>query len=182
MPAKNLKLHLAHRVAGLGSLGRQRFIAVADFEGGRVCREAKALAPSAWLWAKGKKQPRRIRYQEALDTAVRANDPFVQLKEKWIVRRLAPDCARVELAAVAKDKEKGKLLYAMGFETANVHLGSGSEKGIARYLDKLAPHWLHETAAAMVKATRADWAEWRKYSHKPAKKATVKGGGRKAAN
>jgi hypothetical protein len=183
MPGKSLKLRIAHRIAGLGSLGRQRFVAVAEFEGGKVCREAKALAPSAWLWAKGKSQPRRIRYQEALDAAVRAVDPFVRLKEKWIVRRLAPDCTRVELASVPKDNDKSKLLRAMGFETANVHVGSGRETAILRYLGKLNAHWLHEAAALMVKATRSDWEEWRAYAgpqSKPAKTGAPKKGKAKA--
>jgi hypothetical protein len=171
MPGKDLKLRISHRVAGLGSLGRQRFVAVGEYEGGKVCREAKALAPSAWLWAKGKRQPKRIRYQEALDTAVRAVDPWVRLKEKWIVRRLAPDCTRVELASVPKDKDKSRLLHAMGFETANVHAGSGGEKGILRCLEKLDAHWLHDAAARMVKATRADQEEWRAHTSPKAKPA-----------
>jgi len=172
MPGKNLKPRIAHRVAGLGSRGRQRFVAIAEFEGARVCREAKALAPSAWLWAKGKRQPGKIRYQEALNTDIRALDPFVHLREKWIVRRLAPDCARVELAAVPKDKDKSKLLHAMGFETANLHVGAGSEKPILKYLSTLDPHWLHSAAARMVKATTADWEEWRVHMGVP--KAKVK--------
>jgi hypothetical protein len=161
MPGKNLKPRIAHRVAGLGSRGRQRFVAVADFQGARVCREAKALAPSAWLWAKDKRQPGKIRYQEALDKDIRALDPFVHLREKWIVRRLAPDCTRVELAAVPKDKDKSKLLHAMGFETANLHVGAGDLKPILKYLSRLEVHWLHNAAARMVKATTADWEEWR---------------------
>jgi hypothetical protein len=173
MPARGLPARIAHRVAGLGSRGRQRFVAIADFQGARVCREAKALAPSAWLWAKDKRQPKKIRYQEALDTAVRAVDPFVHLRQGWIVRRLAPDCARIELASVPKEKDKSKLLHAMGWETANVHAGSGAEKAILKFLAKAEAHWLHEAAAKMVKATSADWEEWRT-AHKPAKPAKVK--------
>jgi hypothetical protein len=178
MPARNLPMRIVHRVAGLGSRGRQRFVAIADFEGARVCREAKALAPSAWLWALGERQPRKIRYQEALDTAVRAKDPFVHLKEKWIVRRLAPDCTRIELSSVPKERDKSKLLRAMGFETANVHLGSGKEKAILKCLSRLDSHWLHVAAADMVKATAADWEEWRA-AHEPAKsKPKVKKAGK----
>ena len=33
--------------AGMGSLGRPRFVALAVWQGGRVCREAKATAPPA---------------------------------------------------------------------------------------------------------------------------------------
>jgi hypothetical protein len=177
MPGRNLPSRISHRIAGLGSLGRQRFVAVAEFEGGHVCREAKALAPSAWLWAKGKRQPRKIRYQEALDTAIRANDPFVRLKEKWIVRRLAPDCTRVELASVPKSKEKDKLLHAMGYETANVHAGSGNAKAILKFLAGLDPHWLHEAAARMVKATTADHKEWIGHQSTQTRPAKVKKAG-----
>ena len=111
----------------MGSLGRQRFVALAEFEGAPVCREAKALATSAWDWARGDdSQP--IRYQKALDIAVRAHDPFVRLQGRWIVRRLAPDCSKIELAAVPREKDETKLLHAMGWETANVHLGSATQK------------------------------------------------------
>jgi hypothetical protein len=66
----------------------------------------------------------RIRYQEALDRSVRDIDPFVRLRGSWIVRRLAPDCSRVELASMPKERDESRLLRAMGFETANVHLGT----------------------------------------------------------
>ncbi|HZL57221.1 MAG TPA: DUF2252 family protein [Bryobacteraceae bacterium] len=172
MPSgKKLGLRFAHRVAGLGSRGRQRFVAIAEYNGAQICREAKALAPSAWLWAIGKQGSERIRYQEALDTSVRAVDPFVRLKNKWIVRRLAPDCTRVELAAVPHDKEKGKLLQAMGWETANTHIGSKQTRAILRDLSRREAHWLHAAAARMVKATLADWEEWRKSV--PAKRRPV---------
>ncbi|HVV50939.1 MAG TPA: DUF2252 family protein, partial [Polyangia bacterium] len=51
MPAGGLTIRFARRVAGLGSLGRPRFVGIADWLGGRVAREAKATAPSAWVWA-----------------------------------------------------------------------------------------------------------------------------------
>ncbi|HKD09051.1 MAG TPA: DUF2252 family protein [Bryobacteraceae bacterium] len=167
MPIPNLPLRFAHRVAGLGSLGRERFVGTANHFGSPVCREAKALAPSAWLWAQGKHQSSRIRYQEALDTSVRALDPFVRLKNSWIVRRLAPDCIRVELGNVAKDKEKDKLLRAMGWETANVHIGSKQTRALLKDLARRPNQWLHEAAARMVKATRADWDEWRGQQAEP---------------
>src|SRR5438445_6302135 len=47
LPERGLKARIVHRVAGLGSLGRQRFVALAAWRGGRVAREAKALAPLA---------------------------------------------------------------------------------------------------------------------------------------
>ena len=160
MPAGASKYKFAHRVAGMGSLGRQRFVAVAQFEGGPVCREAKALVPSAWNWAQGN-DSQAIRYQRALDTCVRAHDPFVRLQGRWIVRRLAPDCSKINLAQFPRVKDESKLLHAMGWETANVHLGSGRGKEVLADFVKRRGDWLHSAAAQMVAATKSDWDEWR---------------------
>ena len=46
-------LKLGTRRAGLGSLGRPRVVVVAQWYGSLVCREAKAVLPSAWDWAEG---------------------------------------------------------------------------------------------------------------------------------
>ena len=162
LPERGLEYRIVHRIAGLGSLGRERYVAIALYRGGRVAREAKALAPSACVWAALEKVSERICYQEIMDSAVRAIDPFVRLKGRWIVRRLAPDCSRVELAHMPKERDETKLLHAMGFETANVHLGTPrSTRAIVRDLGARPGHWLHEAAANMVKAITEDWREWR---------------------
>jgi hypothetical protein len=160
MMPDSLPYRVAHRIAGLGSLGRQRFVALADHEGGFICREAKALAPSSWWWAFGAKGREAIHYERALGQSVRAADPWVRLKNGWIVRRLAPDCIRVELASVPKEKEKSRLLRAMGWEAANVHLGSKGRRAVLADLNKREEHWLHKNAALMVAATTRDWIEW----------------------
>jgi hypothetical protein len=161
----------------MGSLGRQRFVAIADFHGAPVCREAKALAPSAWKWAQGTltegDESQRIRYQRALDTAVRAVDPFVRLVGKWIVRRLAPDCSKINLASFPRDRDETRLLHAMGWEVANVHLGSGRMERVVADLDKRSANWLHKSAAKMVAATKQDWQEWVKVAKPRAAAATA---------
>ncbi len=157
------KFRMSHRVAGLGSLGRQRYVAVAEYEGGFVCREAKALARSAWeLENRGSNRSKSpgIRYQKALDLGIRAVDPFVRLQGSWIVRRLAPDCTRVDLAQFPKERDENKLLRAMGWETANLHLGSRETLRILKNLDARPANWLHKDAAKMMAATKADWIEW----------------------
>jgi hypothetical protein len=167
MPGKVSKYRVVHRVAGMGSLGRQRFVALADYQGGPVCREAKALAPSAWDWAhrnlkNNESQP--IRYQRALDTSVRAVDPFVRLVGKWIVRRLAPDCSKVNLAVFPQERAENRLLHAMGWEVANLHLGSGRMVRVAADFEKRPAGWLHKAAARMVAATKQDFKEWVEYA------------------
>ena len=162
LPEPGLEYRIAHRIAGLGSLGRERYVAIADYRGARVAREAKALAPSARVWASPRTRSERIRYQEILNRSVRAIDPFVRLKGRWIVRRLAPDCSRIELVHMPKERDEARLLHAMGFETANVHLGTPTAvKAILSDLAKRPPHWLHDAATAMLKATSDDFRDWR---------------------
>ena len=160
MPERGLRCRVVHRVAGLGSLGRERFVALAEWRGGFVAREAKALAPSACVWAKRRKGSAPIHYQEILDRSVRCPDPFVRLRKRWIVRRLAPDCSRIELAALPKERDEVRLLHAMGFETANVHLGTLKARTLAADFKKRPAGWLLEAAHRMERATVADFKDY----------------------
>ncbi|HEY1204012.1 MAG: DUF2252 family protein [Bryobacteraceae bacterium] len=159
MPDPDLPLRIAHRVAGMGSLGRQRFVAIAEFQGGRVAREAKAAAPSACVWALGEKGA--IYYQKIVDRSIRCADPFVRLKGRWILRRLAPDCARIELSALPAGRDEIRLLRAMGWETANIHLGTLKAAAIRRDLARRPAKWLSRAAARMTDAVGEDWEQWR---------------------
>jgi hypothetical protein len=161
MPAPDLPLRIAHRVAGMGSLGRQRFVAIAAWQGGQVAREAKAAAPSACVWALGEKDRREVLYQKILDRSIRCPDPCVKLKGRWILRRLAPDCARIELPALPAQRDELLLLRAMGWETANVHLGTLKASAIRRDLSRQPAKWLFQAAARMVDAIGEDWEQWR---------------------
>lgn len=153
---------VAHRVAGLGSLGRQRYLALADWRGGKVAREAKALLPSAWTWANRDDTQSELRYQDVLNRAVRSPDPFVVLRGEWIVRRLAPDCFRIELDTLPTDRDEGRLLHAMGWETGNVHLGSAEAIAqVTKDVQKRPRDWLRAAATAMTQETLADWRAWR---------------------
>lgn len=160
MPERGLHWRVVHRVAGLGSLGRERYVGLAEWRGGSVAREAKALAPSACLWAVREKGTAPIHYQEILDRSVRCPDPFVRLRRSWIVRRLAPDCSRIELSALPKERDEIRLLHAMGWETANVHLGTRKARVLAADLQKRPHGWLLQAARKMEKAVIADWEEW----------------------
>ena len=163
LPDRKLRIRLSHRVSGLGSLGRLRFLALAEFKGGFIAREAKQLTDSAWLWAWPPKQRRKcqILYQKALDTSIRCPDPFVKLRGEWIVRRLAPDCSRIELYSLPETHDAVKLLRAMGWETANMHLGTCEAKALLADLKARGPGWLHENAKIMVESIHKDWKAWR---------------------
>lgn len=164
MPERELVCRIVHRLAGLGSLGRRRFVALAQWRGGSVAREVKELAESAWFFAKQSRRAKsELFYQEALDRARRAPDPFVKLRGRWIVRRLAPDCSRIELSSLPARHDSTRLLQAMGFETANVHLGSREARVMQTDLKKRPANWLHSAAQAMVESTISDWKDWRKH-------------------
>jgi hypothetical protein len=163
MPARELPYRLASRVAGLGSLGHARYVAIAQWNGARVAREAKALVSSACYWAKDDSGPSEILYQTIISRAVRCMDPFVQLRGRWIVRRLSPHCCRIELATLRAPGQELRLLRAMGWETANIHLGTKTaRKPILKHLQKQKANWLHQATANMLKAVRDDWKTWGK--------------------
>lgn len=167
LPARDLKYRIAHRVAGLGSLGHARYVAIADWNGGRVAREAKALVSSACYWAKSHEGPSEILYQTIINRAVRCPDPFVQLRGRWIVRRLSPHCCRIELSTLQAQGEELRLLRAMGWETANIHLGTkNARRAILSHLRKQKPKWLHQSTLQMAEAVREDWKTWKKDGYK----------------
>lgn len=156
---------VGHRVAGLGSLGRPRFTAVAkDWYGGIIVREAKCLTSSAWIWANGGNTNGMINYNRIVKAARRSPDPTLQVRGNWVVRRLAPDVGKVEIQDLPIDTGVD-LLHAMGKEIANVHAldGSGLD-AVLEDLRKRPADWLLDAANEMLERTEKDWIELRKSS------------------
>src|SRR5262249_51232955 len=151
---------VAHRQAGLGSLGRQRFTAIADWCGGKIAREAKALLPSACVWASGLSD-KQIYYTRIVGQAIRAPHPFLGVADRWVLRRLSPYCSRIELSQLPRSRDEEKLLRAMGWELANVHLGTrGAARTVRRDLSSRKSNWLRDASELMVEAVEKDWKEW----------------------
>ena len=138
-------------------------LGLADWKGGQIAREAKALVPSGWLWAEKKLGPLEILYQAMLSQAVRCRDPYVELRGEWILRRLAPDCTRISLTSLPDAKDELRLLRAMGWETANVHLGTpDATKAVRQDLSKRPKKWLLDAMEHMTESTTRDWKAWKK--------------------
>jgi hypothetical protein len=162
MPERGLAFRAAHRLAGLGSRGRERFTAIADWRGGKIAREAKALLPSACAWAGGL-SINEIYYSRILSNAVRTPDPFLVVKGGWVLRRLSPYCSRIELWQLPRGHDEEKLLRAMGRELANVHLGTRrAVAAVRRDVAQRKSKGLRQAAEVMTEATLKDWKEWRK--------------------
>ncbi len=158
VPDPRLPLRIVRRTAGVGSLGRPRFVALAEWRGGLVAREAKALLPSALVWACGRSRV-DVEPDALLVRAIRSPDPCFRVDRGWIVRRLAPDCSRIEMDELPRTRDEEKLLRAMGWETANIHLGQRGPR-IHPDLVSRPRRWLERAAAAMSDAVEADWQAW----------------------
>jgi hypothetical protein len=162
LPEAGLSYEVKTRRSGIGGLGRQRLVAMSEWRGGLIAREAKVALPSAVVWSRGRRSGHRARYNEIINNSVRVPDPFVRLHDKWIVRRLAPDCSRIELSSLPRKLDEAQLLYAMGFETANVHLGSRDAiPKIRQDLKRRTSKWLDESGKTFCKWILSEWKEWR---------------------
>src|ERR1700746_1913547 len=153
---------LKRRIAGLGSLGHPRILALSSWEGAFIAREAKGIRTSAWAWYKDN-SAEELYGARLVNSAIRVKDPCVRFHGHWLVRRLAPDCSRIELSSLPKERDESRLLYDMGWETANMHFGSPEAVAKVKHdLSSRGGRWLHKTAKAMYKATMKDWEEWRR--------------------
>ncbi len=146
---------LKRRIAGLGSLGHPRILALSRWRGAFISREAKAIRPSAWVWAK-KASSREIYCDKLVQRSIRVPDPCVRFHGRRVVRRLAPDCSRIELASLSKDRDEARLLYSMGWETANMQFAT--PQAIAKVKHDLASRG----AAGSIKPQRPCWRQPKK--------------------
>lgn len=163
LPQLGIPYKAFQRTAGEGSLGRPRFVALAEHTGGLIAREVKAALPSCALFAEGKFDG-PLYYTQMLETAVRAKDPFLSVVDKFVARRLAPDCSRIELTSLPKDRDEALLLYSMGFDAGNHHLGSKDAIPVVqKALASLDDNWLRDFALEMQQDNLNDFKIWRKY-------------------
>lgn len=153
---------LFRRRAGVGSLGRPRLVRFFDALGGQVVREAKMIAPSAMVFVNGEK-PVKNAYDKILKKAVRTPDPFFAVTGNWVARRLAFDCEKIALASLHSLSEANDFFEAMGFETANIHLGDKDAPEARMHLiaqNRKNPEWLLRCAEEMIKATKSDFQDY----------------------
>lgn len=160
LPGKDMHYRVVHRISGLGSLGRERYVALGEWHGAVFAREAKAVAHSSCLWANAAAEA-KIHCQALLDSAVRAPDPFVRVNDNWVVRRLAPDCVRIDLRELPEKRDEYQLFWSMGYETGNIHVGTAHARStILHELKRTRPGWLHVISKRMAKRTKIDWESW----------------------
>jgi hypothetical protein len=162
LPEPDLPYKIVRRLAGVGSLGQPRFVAIARWRGGYLAREAKAMVPSACLWLTGRKQPDTIYHNKIIQNAARCHDPYQKVHGNWLVRRLSPDSNPIEIGNLPEERDEERLLYTMGCEVANIHVGTpGAIKSVQKDLAKRQAGWLREAAKQMAKAYNHEWKVWK---------------------
>lgn len=180
MPGDGETVHFRfHARVGMGSLGKPRYVALQEWRGAWVAREAKAVAPPATEWLTGigsattdatiapddasATRPSRSRVSDMLAVAVRCPDPFFLPGPRWAIRRLAPRCSRIALETLGNAKRVERLLEAMGGELANLHGGATRTRAaIIRDLDRRGKAWLEKAAEMMFELLDDDWRNWRR--------------------
>jgi hypothetical protein len=160
-PNKKLEYRVIQREAGLGSLGQQRFVAIALYQGGYIAREAKRVVPSASVWLAGRVSCEQPYYEQAMESSVRSRDPYQHTFGSWLIRRLSPDSNPIKIEELSGKWDEETLLHAMGSEAANVHLGqSRRAKLVVKDLRSRKPDWLLVASKKMAKAITSDWKEY----------------------
>jgi hypothetical protein len=177
LPSECAEVAYWPRTAGMGSLGRPRWVGFATWQGAPVVREAKAALCSAWVRHHGGSQ--RLRCEEAAFGRYRSPNPWYSVRRGIVVRRLSPNDRKIELPSHTEDApSKGfaerpafvnaKMLAAMGADLAAIHLGSGNHsKAIMKDLRKRGGSWLRHAVAAATDQVRREQREWKKAARKP---------------
>jgi len=163
LPEGTTGITFARRTAGKGSLGRPRFVALGQWNGGRIARECKLNVPSACIWAGVGEQilhaDATIRRSQGF-----AGDPYTVVAGDWTVRRLAPDCTKIEFGALPSHRHEEVLLTAMGRDLANKHLGTPDcAESILEDLQARDDDWLRDSVRVMASSVKADFRHWQEH-------------------
>jgi Uncharacterized protein conserved in bacteria (DUF2252) len=168
MPEAGIAMDTCRREAGIGSLGRPRWVGRADWRGAPVVREAKALVPSAWARARGHDHA-PIRCEEIANGPYRSMDPWYRFGDGLVVRRLSPNNRKIEAVTEGVDALLSQdMLRTMGLELANVHLGTAGALGAIEHdVARRKDGWLLADANAMAAAVQRDYADWKAQNPAP---------------
>jgi len=145
--------------AGIGSLGRPRWVGIARWRGGRVVREAKAVVPSGWTLA----HARSVGTSAAaiIGGRYRARDPWYLLTARVVVRRLSPNTRKIEGKDHAQRLVQSDMLQAMGHELANIHLGGADvARQIEKDLARRNGRWLERAAATAAEFVNGEFKKY----------------------
>ena len=162
LPRAASKLRFAARRKGAGGLGRPRYVVSAEWRGGRILREARALVPSAWDWAHGASR------SADLDFSILRPAATARPIRRWRfgtnsssagLRRIR---ARSIWAAARDGGSRPRLLEAMGFDLGRFTRPTNRRSRRSfRDLNSRPADWLREATKAAVVAVTKDFEAWK---------------------
>jgi Uncharacterized protein conserved in bacteria (DUF2252) len=160
-PGPGWRYRVCRRIAGVGSLGRPRFVAFGDWQGGLIARELKRIPPPATRWLKQDKRRQQPR--------ARYDDPTAIETDGWLVHRLSPDTAKLDLTRFDRKRADQRLLAAMGTQVARQHVRARRTRQVV-LADLMArsDDWLTRLAEELASATETDHQAWLR--HKPGRR------------
>ncbi|QCK87291.1 DUF2252 domain-containing protein [Phreatobacter aquaticus] len=148
----------SHR--GTGSLGRPRLVAHAEWLGGPVVREAKAIVSSAWNRTH-RPSDTTLHLNRIARGRARAPDPHYKEASGILVRRLSPSSRKIEAKHDLDLLLRARMLRLMGREVANCHADNPRLAEKARlHAEGQTPGWLHDCAKSALKRIADDHAEF----------------------
>jgi hypothetical protein len=154
---------------GLGSLGHDRFFSYTEHQGGPIAAEGKSVALSAAVWANGQGKG-ELQIEKLLRPEARPYSPGTMIRNGWLIRPLMSDCGRIDLSLlnVAEDPtavnlDQDRLLTAMGFEIASLHLLSAPPDRLEKAISEFRVPTFRKTTETMIDLLRTDYKAWRKH-------------------
>lgn len=160
LPKGCTEVRFSAKQKGAGSLGRARYFALAQWNGGTVAREAKAIVPSAWDWASPVLySPRGLAISNG---KFRSPDASLSQAGSFVIRRIGSDARKLDLKDVKRTGRGAQMLRAMGADLAAVHAATARTDSIKTHLKHQPKDWLRETANAAKVQVEADFHAWRK--------------------
>lgn len=155
LPADVTEVCIAPRTAGVGSLGRPRFVALGLWRGGPIASEVKALTPSCWTAGR---EP-GLRYRLAFGR-YRAADPSLLLGDDHLLRRLSPNNRKLAFTEIA-GRLRGRLIRAMAADIAAIHAAASDLAAIRADVEARPKRWLADAARTVAAWTEREWKEYR---------------------
>jgi hypothetical protein len=148
-------LRITARRAGIGSLGRTRYVASGCWRGGQLAWEAKGAMPSCF--EKGREDGLA---QALAHGRFRAPEPSLAYTDKAVLRRLAPDSRKLRFEELRKRIGR-RLVRQMGRDIAAIHASRGDVAAIAREREHVGPKSLAAAARTVAQWTEHEWKHWR---------------------
>ena len=162
MPEAGRTIETARRSAGVGSLGRPRWVGIADWRGAPIVREAKALVTSAWS-RQHRPGESSVQGAEIANGRNRPIDPWYRIDGNLVVRRLSPNNRKIEAEDNLSSLLSSEMLEAMGLDLANLHSASeGRADAIKEDLGKRNVGWIAASAKAAAASTEKEYADWKR--------------------